>query len=234
MFLFFVIGHCFKAYARSFFDILQHPELENGTFHYWEFLKRCQECLSDEHWEFVSKTFVNNSYFLHPENLLYCGALSKFTDDFTRTECVEKIIETKIAKKKSKAKFVRKFFKPVRKEINFGAKKSIFNLIDWKIIKKTKVRDSPLLRKFSKENVKELLIPNNEMRGKILQDKILCHSQQCERCVKQTTMSVFSNCTHDTQKEHIIVTENSRQKNSCTSTKESFRQSLKFEEIELD
>ena len=200
-------------------------------------MERCQECLSNEHWEIVSEVFVNNSYFLHPENLLYCGLLSKFTDDSTRVQCAEKIIETKVAAKKSKAKFVRKFRKPKRNEINFGSK-NVYGLINWPVIKKNKIRDPPLLRKFPKEIVKKLASPNNEIRNEvrnqILQDKILCHSQQCERCVKQTTMSVFSNCTHDTQKEHIIVTENSRNKNSCTATKESFRRSLKFEEIELD
>ena len=68
----------------------------------------------------------------------------------------------------------------------------------------------------------------------MLKDRLLCHSQHCERCVKQTTMSVLSNSTHDDQKSHIIVTENSREKNSCTPTKESFRRSLEFVEMELD
>ena len=121
-----VIDHCSKAYARTFLDILQHPELENGTHHYRNFALRCQECLSPENWEFVSEVFVRNSYFLHPENLLYCGLLSEFSDDFTRTKCGEKIIETKIAEKKSKAKFVRKLRKPVQKEIDLGAR-NVYN-----------------------------------------------------------------------------------------------------------
>ena len=68
----------------------------------------------------------------------------------------------------------------------------------------------------------------------MLKDRLLCHSQHCERCVKQTTMSVLSNSTHDDQKSHIIVTEKSREKNSFSCTKESFRQSLEFVEMELD
>ena len=229
----YIIDHRFKAYARSFFDILQNPELENGTFHLLEYIKRCQECLSAEHWEFVSEVFVRNSYFIHPENLLYCGLLSKFTDDEIRTKCADKIIESKISQKKSKAKFVRKMRKPTRKEINLGAK-NIFNLIDWGKIKKAKIRDPPLLRRFTKDDVKKVSNLDNEMRSKILHDKLLCHSQHCERCVKQTTISVLSNSSHDAQKSHIIVTENSREKNSCTSTKESFRRSLDFVEMELD
>ena len=176
---------------------------------------------------------MRNSYFLHPANLLYCGLLSEFSDDFTRTKCGEKIIETKIAEKKSKAKFVRKLRKPVRKEIDFGAK-NVYKLIDWGKIKKNKIRSPPLMRHFSKDDVKKVMKLDNEMRKKMLKDKLLCHSQHCERCVKQTTISVLSNSTHDDQKSHIIVTEKSREKNSFACTKESFRQSLEFVEMELD
>ena len=90
------------------------------------------------------------------------------------------------------------------------------------------------MRKFSKDDVKKVMKLDNEMRKKMLKDRLLCHSQHCERCVKQTTMSVLSNSTHDDQKSHIIVTEKSREKNSFSCTKESFRRSLEFVEMELD
>ena len=60
--------------------------------------------------------------------------------------------------------------------------------------------------------------------------KLLCHSQHCEGCVKQTSKSLLTNANHDDQKSHIIVTEKSRERNPCTFTKESFKQSLNFDD----
>ena len=94
---------------------------------------------------------------------MYSGLLSEFSDDFTRTKCGEKIIEAKNAEKKSKAKFVRKLRKPVRKEIDFGAK-NVYKLIDWGKIKKNKIRSPPLMRHFSKDDVKKVMKLDNEMR----------------------------------------------------------------------
>ena len=223
-----------KAYGKSCFDIWRYPQFENGSFHLLDYIKLCKENLP-QHWEFLEDHFVRNSYFFQPENLLYCGLLSKFSTDEIRDKCEAKILKGRIARKKKKSKKVRKLKKPKKDEINFGAD-NLFDVLNWdKQSLKLKIRDPPLMDLLSPNEIKlivQSLKSKNEIPPEILCKiyKLLCHSQHCERCVKQTSKSLLTNANHDDQKSHIICTESSRERNPCTFSKESFKRSLNFDD----
>ena len=226
-----------QAYGKACFDIWRYPQLENGAFHLFNYIQLCKEHCS-KHWEFLSGHFVRNSYFFNPENLLYCGVFStKFSTNEIRDQCAAKLLKARVnrKKRKSKSKKVRKCKRPKKDEINFEAT-NLFDVLKWdKQSLKLKIRDPPLTDLLSPAEIKlivQLLNSNqdlpDEIKCKIY--KLLCHSQHCERCVKQTTKSLLTNSNHDDQKSHIIVTEKSRERNPCTFTKESFKQSLNFDD----
>ena len=110
-----LVNFIVKAYAPAVFDIVQNPGLEYGAYHYFNYVKRAKECLSAEDWDFVSKYFVINDYFAHPENVL----LSMLTDE-AQPELRKRaanIINT--IKAQEKPDGVRLFIKP---EVDWKAK----------------------------------------------------------------------------------------------------------------
>lgn len=63
-----------KSYAPICFEIVLHPYIEYGTYHFFNYLKLAKASSSRETWEIISKHFAPvNSYWSHPENLLFCG-----------------------------------------------------------------------------------------------------------------------------------------------------------------
>jgi len=175
-----------------------------------------KECLSAQLFELIFKYFQINSYFAHPENLLLCALLSPMSSNLDKERALELIIEFR---NKQPQGTVRKFVKPLPHEINCNSD-NIIDLINWDILSEDKKTAPPILRRFTNEELKN---------GKIELPHLLCHSQNCERAVKQTSKSVLKWGDEDYKaKQDIIVTENSRKKYPIGCKKEAFRRDLQF------
>jgi len=206
----------YEAYVPVLFATVLNPELWNGSFHFFQYLILAKECLSAEHFEFIFKYFQINSYFAHPENLLLCALLSPMSSELDKERALELIIEFR---SKTSQETVRKFVKPSPHEINCESD-NIIDLINWDIIAEEKKTPPPILRSFTNDQLKN---------GDIDLPKLLCHSQNCERAVKQTSKSVLKWGDEDNKaKQDIIVTENSRNKYPIGCKKEAFRRDLNF------
>ena len=171
--------------------------------------------MSLEHFNYVFKYFQNNCYFAHPENLLLCALLSSMSSDLDKQRAIALIAEFRNNQQRDT---VRKFVKPLPHEINYNSD-NIIDLINWDTISEDKKTPPPILRKFTIE----------ELENGIDLPKLLCHSQHCERAVKQTSKSVLKWGDENYKaKQDIIVTENSRKKYPIGSKKEAFRRDLQF------
>ena len=144
------------------------------------------------------------SYYAHPENVCFSVILSGFSTQNDRERALEKYLEFREIKRKSKAKKIRTFVPPTRKELNFDAHNP-FDMVYWHKIKKSKKTPSPLFRDLSVDEVKSLVTENcAEAKKKIA--KLLCHSQYCEGCVNMVSKTVSKVVSHEDQKAKIIVT----------------------------
>ena len=129
--------------------------------------------MSPDHWEEIVKpVFINNSYFAHPENLLFGLLICPRSSQEDKQKAADLILEFRIVQRRSKAKKVRKLHKPKGKELNFGAP-NLFNFLHWKGLKKQKKTPPPTLNNISDDDVKGLVFSKNLDQV----PKLLCHSQ---------------------------------------------------------
>ena len=63
------------AYCQSIVEIYLQPEAHLGTLHLFNYMKRAQSCLFKAEFEVVLTYFINNSYYFHPEAVLFYGEL---------------------------------------------------------------------------------------------------------------------------------------------------------------
>ena len=161
-----------KAIAPAIFDAVQNPGLEYGPYHYFKYAKNAMACLSAAHWEIVKKYFINNSYFAHPENLLFGLFICPLSSQEVKQKALDLIMQFRRVFSKSKRKTVRKFIKPNGKELNFGAN-TLFDLLNWDVIAKSKKTPPPIFQYLSDSEVESLMLPENHH----LFAQLLCHSQ---------------------------------------------------------
>lgn len=219
-----------KAYAPVCFAIVLHPWIEYGSYHFFNYLKKARACLSREHWDMISREFSPiNSYWAHPENLLFCGLLCDLSSNEVKEQSLALILEFRAAERKSKRKSVRKFEKPEPHELNYDAT-NLFDFINWETIAKAKKTPPPNLRHLSDQEL-QMLVSKNTVLKNIVREKIpkeLCHSQSCEMYVQLTSKTVLKAQGHDKQKSKIIVTQDSREKFSCQSSKADVARTLQM------
>ena len=119
----------------------------------------------------ISKEFAPiNSYWAHPENLLYCAILSTWSSAEVKKKSLDKILEFRAAERKSKRKTVRKFIPPEIQELNYEAD-NLFDFINWETIAKTKKTPPPNLRHLSDQEL-QLLVSKNTVLRNIVREKI--------------------------------------------------------------
>ena len=209
-----------KAYAPIIFAIVMYPGAENGSHHYFNLLMYSIACLSEEHFQMISNEFSPiNSYWAHPECLLYCGLVSPLSSNHVKQRSLELILEFRNMQRKSKRKTVRKFIPPEPHELNFHAN-DLIELVNWDTLAKSKKTPPPILKDFSDEDLHRFLSKNTVLQ-KIAKEsvpKFKCHSQDCERNIQLTSKTVLKTKGHDTQKARIIVTQDSREKFPSKST----------------
>lgn len=163
-----------KAYAAAVFDIVRNPGLEYGPYHFFHYLLRAKECLSEEDWNLIAEYFLVNSYMAHPENLLFSALMCPLSSQEVRERALALILEFRTVKKRSKSKKIRKFVKLNSSEVNFEAN-NLLDLIKWDKIAKSKKTAPPILQRLSDDELKGLVSSQNS--DKI--PKLLCHSQVC-------------------------------------------------------
>ena len=211
-----------EAYGAMVFGVLLNSDAENGSYLYWQYLLNAQESASKySFWHaspsikptFISKVFVDNSYWAHPECLLYCTMASNFSSQEDRQQAHDLTLEFRRVQARSRAQTVRKFTPPTRDEMNFGAT-SPMKMLNWDVLKKKKKTPSPKLKHLSVNDLGHLVSKNVVLR-KIAKDKISyekVHSQDCERNIQFVTKIVAKSAGHENQKSKMIVTEESREK----------------------
>ena len=55
-----LVKYILEAFGPTSFDIVLHPQVYNGTYHFFNYMKRSKACLSEELWEKISKVFARN------------------------------------------------------------------------------------------------------------------------------------------------------------------------------
>ena len=108
-----------KAIAPAIFAAVQNPGLEYGPYHLFDFAQQAQDCLSPDHWEEIVKpVFINNSYFAHPENLLFGLLICPRSSQEDKQNAADLILEFRKVQRRSKAKKVRKLLFPRETKTN--------------------------------------------------------------------------------------------------------------------
>ena len=80
-----------------------------------------QACLSEENWKFLEYYFGWNSSAAHPETVLYCAVMSKFSTDEMRLEALQFIERARQRRLNNPTPNVRLFKYPTQDMINFEA-----------------------------------------------------------------------------------------------------------------
>ena len=126
------------------------------------------------------------------------------------------IKEARKMEKKSKAKSIRKFILPTQEQINLEAD-NVLDLLKWDKYPKKYQTSPPLLRDFCDDDLEDV----DQLRQDPVISNILCHSQQCERAIKQTTLSSKTNIGKENVKANILVSNQSRKELPIDFTKKS-------------
>ena len=210
-----------KAYAPTVFSIVLYPGAENGSHHFLNFLRLSKQCLSRKYWEYIQAEFAPiNSYWAHPECLLFSGLVSPLSTAEEKQRSCDLILQFRAVQRKSKSKRVRKFTKPQAHQLNFEAR-TLVDLPIWNEIAKSQKNPPPVLQHLSDEELQHLASQNTVFKT-LAREKIpnlKCHSQDNERNIQLVTKVMEKTEGHDQQKGNIITTQNSREDFPCGSTK---------------
>ena len=217
-----------KAYGPTVFNIVMNPQLIHGSHHFLEYLKMARNCLSNELFDFVSYYFWFNSYFAHPESIMLCGLLSKFSSPQVKEKSKQLILKSRATKRRSRARKVRRFKRPTEKQFNKNANNDILELIHWPEYRNCEITPPPYLDDLIDAEIKKDVEKN-------LKEKIpsiycvLCHSQHNERNICYTTASVCKNAGEEKQKSAIIINETSCNEFPHGMSKTDSKTKLKFD-----
>ena len=180
-----------------------------------------KECLSTELWDnVVSEVFVHNSYYCHPENLLFCVLMSDFSPPEQKQLSCDKLLAIRKLERKRKSKKVRRHKNPTRIELNLDARNPL-DLVKWDKLSRTKKTSSPLLNHILDNEIPELVKGNPIVKKKVA--KLLCHSQLNEQMVQMVAKSVKKVKSHSSQRAKIISTKKSQENIPLLCTKKEFK-----------
>ena len=71
-----LVKYILEAFGPTSFDIVLHPQVYNGAYHFFNYMKRSKACLTEELWEKISKVFAMGENETH---LIFCsGTNPKF------------------------------------------------------------------------------------------------------------------------------------------------------------
>ena len=208
-----------------------------------------QACLSEEQWDFLQQYFVYNSSSAHPETILYCAFMSKYSTYDMRFQAFNYIIRARYRNIENPPQRVRLFKYPDAQQINFDAE-TIMELLDFDELERINpsyITEPPLLKLFGQLELMEILQasdgPNginpldylardgdqkmSELGKKL--SAIKCHSMYNEKAVQQTTKAVKKNIGHEKQRGAVVVTKDSVDQIPITAKKSHFSRKLDFD-----
>ena len=156
---------------------------------YQYFLFSFQDCLPEHIWNHLKKYFIENSYSVHPETLLYCAFVSSMSSYETKGKFLNLILEAIEHAEKYPRENPRIFAKPGGFEINFEAD-TIYDVLDWENLPQGYITVPPLLQGFSKEE----LILSYQMKERLPLPYLLSHSQpiQLQYFVRSDFSNIYS------------------------------------------
>ena len=208
-----LVGFILNVYAPCLFMIKNEWQCFKGPIHFYNLLAFSRDFFGDQkdskghkYLDIVTKVLRNNSYWIHPENVI----LAMVMGDSTKLHGEGLKIIQKL--RKSKAKRIRQFVKP--KFINFDAQ-SFEELIDFKMYKPSLYCSPPLLRNHSLQAIK-----TKDFDPDILE--IPAHSQHVERYVYLTSLASQSVIGQEERDAYVLNKVTSSQKISAKSTKQEF------------
>ena len=167
---------------------------------------RAQECLKPfkGRFEKIFDTFVRNGYCMHPEGMLLAGITCKDKAIALRALAIHE----KALKYHEDKTEIRKYVKPGESQYNLAAE-HWFDALDWPNLSDEYITPSPLIKGLypDVEKLRHMINQNEEIP---LPPNLVAHARNNERAVKQTTMSVGGNRTHQQQMANIISAGTSR------------------------
>lgn len=195
-----------KVYAPTWFDIKTKPSCKNGPLHIFNMLKRSLY-LRDDLKNIVIRTIQRNSFFVHPENLL----LAMLQDDQShiRELALRRLIK---ARQLRNGNEVREFQLP---KLQIDAS-NYYELIDWS---KEKVTEPPMTMKYSDTEISNMISSKDNL---MFLQKLPCHTQAVERCVKLVTEASLSVCGQEARDGYIRAKIKSRQELPFFETKSQY------------
>ena len=211
-----------------------------------------QACLSEENWNFLEYYFGWNSSAAHPETILYCCVMSKFSNNDMRLEALQFIERARHRRLNNPTQNVRLFKYPTQDMINFEADTimELLNLTEIEANNPEYITEPPLLMDLALEELREIhqnCVETGTYPLKYLCDETLnggdqnfltlgknlaslkCHSIWNEKAVQMTTRAVKKHIGHDKQSGAIIVTKDSVDQTPITSNKSHFCKKLDFD-----
>ena len=199
-----------SVYAPCLFMAKMDSHCSKGPKHFFNLVAFSRDLFSDAPALFnvVCTVLKNNSYWIHPENMLVAFAM----DDNPKLN--EMALTTIQKLRKSKAKRVRKFRKPNEKFINFQAQ-SYDQLIDFKHFKPSLYTNPPLLKNHSLQDIKTKNFDPDIM-------KVPVHSQHVERFVYLTSLAGENVIGQEARDAYVINKVISSGKISAKPTKAQF------------
>ena len=202
-----------NIYAPSIFAIKQDWHVSSGPKHIFNLIQNSKQLLEKKYpslYENVKNTILNNSYFLHIENLLVC--MVHDSDLEVRNKALEIIENARKYHMKSKSTKVRRFQKPT--EIKFDAQ-NYYELVKISEYKPWQFVSPPIFKDYSIEDLK-----NNNFTHDYL--KVCVHNQHCERYVSWTSEAAAAVIGYQKRHYHILNKQKSTQKIPTKPTKEHF------------
>lgn len=202
------------VYAPAHFKIKAESSCLHGAVHFANIVT-ASSFLPEEYLVTVQNTFRTNAFFAHPENVILAILNDRRFE--IRVRGWQKILE--ISQSQKPTKEIRPF--KLDFEINFMAE-NYSEIIDWENEFKTV---PPILRKFkfeSKEAADYAAKKLCDHNFGIDLEKIPCHTQSVERCVKLVTEASLAVIGEEKREGFILNTLQSRNEMPIFRTKRDF------------
>ena len=172
-----IVNYIMKVYAPMWFMIKNDSSSKYGAIHLFKTIELSRSMSADVR-DIVFPVIQRNAFYAHPENIL----LSMIQDERSHIRELS-WRRIKKAREQCKGKSVRIFKIP---PLNFEA--AVYtDMIRWV---DAEVTEPPITCKLSDEEIEEL-IKTKEMKNF---DRLPCHTQAVERCVKLVTEASSSVC----------------------------------------
>ena len=193
------------SYCPLWFKIKHNPQVKDSSKHLFSLvvsLRHLEGTVLQE----AKKNVARNSYYAHPENLLLTMLCDE--DSMVRAKAINKILEIRKSNQLGD-KSVRPYKLP---KIDFDCD-SYTEMIDWD---KEAIHEPILTCDFSKDDIKEL------HSKPLVLEPYPCHSQGCERAVKETSRASIRVVGWDARDGFIRASGKSRSLMKTFNSKKDF------------